>query len=319
LKVTKPTTERGDDLMINSFEDFCLYVFVTVDDHWKAIRHLFKRPGPAPTTCSDSELLTLALVGECRGWDMETELLSHWGEHRDLFPRLPSQSRFNRRRRALTEAFNLLRQRILATFDLAFGHLALLDSVPIAVVGFHKATRASAQWRMHQASYGRVGAKRSTFFGYKLHLLLTAAGIILDWMLAPAHVTDLRAGEELLLGHHDLTVLGDKAYISTDVAEELLTQRRIRLLTLPKRNHRRQLPPRLRRRFSRVRRLIETINSQLTQQFHLEINHAHTFSGLGSRLATKLTAHVLSVYLNRYLDLPDYLHIKSLPFPTGFI
>src|SRR5688500_13408995 len=32
----------------------------------------------------DSDLLTLALVGECRGWEVETELLAHWRDHRDL-------------------------------------------------------------------------------------------------------------------------------------------------------------------------------------------------------------------------------------------
>ena len=68
------------------------------------IAPLFKRPGPQPV-CSDSELLTMALVGECRGWDEETIMLSHWHGHADLFPKIPSQSRFNRRRRNLMYAF----------------------------------------------------------------------------------------------------------------------------------------------------------------------------------------------------------------------
>ena len=75
--------------MIEDFDDFCLYMYVIVDDIWKEIAPLFKRPGPEPK-CSDSELLTMALVGECRGWDLETELLSHWQDHEDLFPVIPS-------------------------------------------------------------------------------------------------------------------------------------------------------------------------------------------------------------------------------------
>jgi hypothetical protein len=46
---------------------------------WEQIAPFFKRPGPAPV-CSDSELIAMALIGECRGWHMETELLSCWKE-----------------------------------------------------------------------------------------------------------------------------------------------------------------------------------------------------------------------------------------------
>jgi len=62
--------------MIEDFDEFCLGRYGVVDDSWQKIAPLFKRPGPAPTTCSDSELLAMALIGECRGWDVETELLS---------------------------------------------------------------------------------------------------------------------------------------------------------------------------------------------------------------------------------------------------
>ena len=52
--------------MITEFEDFCTWVFVVVDDIWEQIAPFFKRPGPAPV-CSDSELIAMALIGECRG------------------------------------------------------------------------------------------------------------------------------------------------------------------------------------------------------------------------------------------------------------
>jgi len=55
----------------------------------------------------------MALVEECRGWALETDRLNYWGEHRDLFPVIPSQSRFNRRQR------NLMRRIVLSVLDLA--------------------------------------------------------------------------------------------------------------------------------------------------------------------------------------------------------
>ncbi len=115
--------------MIDSFDDFCLWVYVMVDDIWRQIEPLFQRSGPR-AECSDSELLTMALVGECREWDKETTLLSNWEEHRDLFPHIPSQSRFNRRRRALMNAFNFLRQVVLRQLDLSAGAGGQVSSGP---------------------------------------------------------------------------------------------------------------------------------------------------------------------------------------------
>lgn len=42
------------------------------DDVWKQMAHFFKRPGLYPV-CSDSELKTMTLVGECREWHMKTD------------------------------------------------------------------------------------------------------------------------------------------------------------------------------------------------------------------------------------------------------
>ncbi len=86
--------------MITDFADFCLYVYVIVDDIMQELAPILKRSGPAPVF-SDSELIAICLIGECKGWDMETELLSNMADYRDLFPHLPEQSRFNRRRRNL--------------------------------------------------------------------------------------------------------------------------------------------------------------------------------------------------------------------------
>ena len=176
--------------MIENFDDFCLWVYVLVDDMWQEMRPLFKRPGPQ-AACSDSEILTMALVGECRGWSIETNLLSYWREHPDLFPVIPSQSRFNRRRRNLMNAFNLIRQAILRVLDLASDQQCVIDSLPIPVVKFHLVPGSTGDWDVHGANFGKISSKKQTVFGYKLHLLVTLKGIILDFILAPASVYDL--------------------------------------------------------------------------------------------------------------------------------
>ena len=300
--------------MINDFDDFCTWMYLIVDDIIEQIRPLLKRPGPKPD-CSDSELITMAIVGECRGWDVETEMLSFWQEHRDMFPHIPSQSRFNRRRRNLMLAFNLIRRTVLQLMDIAQDTQCVIDSLPIPVVQFYLVPSSTGDWKAYEANYGKVSSKGETIFGYKLHLLITMSGLILDFELAPANATDLEVGFEILSEHTDLDVLGDKAYICADKAAKLWRQNRLLLRTIPRRNQKKQLSPYWKKVYNAIRQIIETVNGQLSEQFKIENNHAHTFWGLCTRLYTKLTAHTLCIYINRLLGKPEFLQIKALAFP----
>src|SRR3954451_14346108 len=228
--------------MFDSFDDFCTWMDVIVDDLYHQIAPLFHRPGPAPM-CSDSELLALALIGACRGWDLETDLLSHFRSYRHLFPEQPSQSRFNRRRRQLMQAFQLIRCLVLRMLDVAQDRQCVIDSLPVPVVKFHLVPGSTGDWDEHGAAYGKVSSKKQTIYGYKLHLLVTMSGVILDFHLAPANASDLSVGVELLSEHTDLSVLGDKAYISGPAGAELWPGQRIRLTSPPRRNQKQQVPP----------------------------------------------------------------------------
>ena len=99
--------------MITDFDDLCLWTYVIVDDMLIELAPLLRRPGPPPQ-CSDSELIAMILIAECKGWDIETQLLSEFSQHPNLFPILPCQSRFNRRRRNLGAIINRIRQMLLS-------------------------------------------------------------------------------------------------------------------------------------------------------------------------------------------------------------
>jgi hypothetical protein len=301
--------------MIEDFDEFCLYVYVIVDEICQQLKPFLKRSGPEPD-CSDSELIAIALISECKGWDVETELLSNWQSHRDLFPHIPSQSRFNRRRRNLMFSINCIRRILLSWMDVAQDKQCVIDSLPIPVVNFHLVPSSTGDWQAYGARFGKVSSKKATIFGYKLHLLVTMGGVIVDFVLAPANVTDLEAGLDMLFEHMDLTVIGDKAYISAEQAAELWRTNRVRLQTLPRKNQKAQLPDSAQKLFNSVRQIIETVNGQLDEQFNIETNHAHTFWGLCTRLYTKLAAHTICVYINRLLGKTNFLQIKELAFPN---
>ncbi len=287
--------------MIQTFEDLCTYAYVTVDELFQTyVQPQDHRPGPR-STFSDSEVITLTLVAEVVGLDDETVFLDYVARnHRALFPLLPDRSRYNRRRRALGEAVNTIRRRLLGWLLTLLPAderpLCVLDSLPVPVVGFHHAL-GRHRWS-GWATYGYNATKKQTIYGFKLHLLTTADGIITDFALAPAHFTDGTFTDQLLRDKAELLVLGDKAYINALLQDELNEMHGVKLLTPHRDNQRQHLPEALTRLVSHFRQMIETINSQLAGQFNVETNKVKCLSGLIARVHAKLAAHTLGLYLN---------------------
>lgn len=259
----------------------------------------------------------MALIGECRGLDKETELLSWWRERemRALFPHVPDRTRFNRRRRALAPAINRVRQIVLATLDLAEDNQRVIDSLPVPVMGFHLVPGGSREWAAYGARFGKCPTKKQTLYGYKLHCVMTLGEVIVDFILAGANEADSTVGAGMLRELRNRLVVGDKGYINAELAAELAAQG-VELLTLPKRNAPEQISPAARRLINGVRQIVETVNGQLAEQLHIETNHAYGFEGLCARLYTKLTAHTLCLKINRLLGKAEVLQIKALAWPN---
>ncbi|MDF3042380.1 MAG: family transposase [Thermomicrobiales bacterium] len=305
-----------------TFEDVCLWTYCLVDELWVQIAPRCRRPGPTPV-CSDAELVMMALVGECCGWDQETEAVSRWRQHRDLFPPQPSRTRCNRRRRALQGAINELRRLILGRLDLAADRQCVIDSLPIPVITFHLVPGANrAEWQAHEARFGKVFPKRSPS---------SATNSICWWRGTGSSSTSCwprptwwscRWARSCWRSPPIWTPSATRPTFSAPLAARLATENRVRRLTLPRRNARQPASPARRRLVNGARQIIEAVTSQLAEQFHIERNHAQSFWGLTARLLTKLTAHTLCLFLNRLLGKPDVLHIKALAFPiehTGLL
>lgn len=302
--------------MIKTFDDFCLWIYVLVDDLWAEMKTHYKHRRQEPL-CSDSELLSMTLISECVGWDVETEALSQWQSHRDLFPIIPSQSRYNRRRRALNEVLKVMRHSLIQHLDVAADCQCAVDSLPIGVCAFHHAPRASSEWRSHEAQLGYISAKKQWVFGYRLQSLVTLRGVIVDFMLAPAGYKDSEVVGEFLSLHLGRRILADKGYVHRELAQRLTHEHGVCLIARTRKNQKRHpLPAALQACIPRWREICETVHSQLVEQFRIQRNHARSFAGLCTRLVTKLTAHTFCIYLNRLFGNPDFLPMKSLAFPN---
>ena len=80
-----------------------------------------------------------------------------------------------------------------------------------------------------------------------------------------------------ICAHNIRIVICDKAYVSTSVADELWQHNRTRVLSKPRSNKETDLcicppPP-----YSRVRQIVDAVNSQLVAHFSIETNHAPFF------------------------------------------
>ena len=293
--------------MIENFPDLCTYVYVVTDEvYQQAVAPYDTRPGPR-SGFTDSELLTVSIVAELVGLDAETRCLAYLRRnHPALFPLLPERSRYNRRRRQLAEVTNRLRGAVLARLWRVLAaegaDLGVIDSVPVPVVGFHHA-RHDHRW-YGEADYGRVAAKKQTIYGFKLHRLISRCGLVLDFALVAANQADGALAEQLLIDKAGLTVLGDKGDINGPLHHLLATRNDLTVLTPKRRNQQEQRSAALTRAINQARQMIETVNSQLVDQCHLQRNRAKSVPGLVTRIHAKMAAHTLGLYLNHCLSRP---------------
>lgn len=207
--------------MLREWEDLRTGRSVLISALCIALDPVLVRPGPAPV-CTDAELITMAIVGDCGGGDQDTLVLSRWLAHRDLVPHQPARTRFiNRRWRALAPTSNRLRQAVMDLRHIAQAPQGVIDSLPIPVVPFSYLPQATTDWKTAGATFGHCCSQKQTICGYTLHLLITPAGLIREVELAPANLTDREVGAEWLQAHVPLQVWADPGSLSRALATEL--------------------------------------------------------------------------------------------------
>ena len=263
---------------------------------------------------SDSEIITLSICGELAGIDSENAWYSFVKRnYRHLFPRLCSRTRFNRTRRALLQVTELLRQKLTHSFPIPTSRYFVIDSFPLPVCKFGRA-RYCRSFRVDGANYGKCPSKKETYFGFKVHALITIEGYITAFEITPASVDDREGLRDFAENHLCLTVLGDKGYTGEQLWEDM-QEKGICLMSLKPSNHKNNWPKEVRQVIFRFRRRIETVFSQLSEQLNAEKVLAKSFRGLCTRLQNKILGHNLCMAFNSIFREPcDIGEIKHLIF-----
>jgi hypothetical protein len=237
----------------------------------------------------------LALAAESQSIDSERYLF------KQLPPTLVGQierSVFNRRRRQLTFKIEHFRQRMTSVLVPSENYY-FVDSMPLEICKFGRAKRTRICQDTDGAlpNYGYCAVHKSHYFGYKVHAVCTPNGTIKTFDISSASTHDIHYLNDLKTQLDHCVLVGDKGYLSRQYQQDLFDTAAIRLETPMRRNQIGFVPfsPVLRK----ARKRIETLFSQLCDQFMIRRNYAKSFQGLSTRILSKLTALTLIQWLNQ--------------------
>jgi len=209
------------------------------------------------------------------------------------------RSVYNKRRRKLFHYIENIRQCLSSKF----GHLSrlfIIDSAPIKICESCRAKRSNiCATATVKPSFGFCSAKKTTYFGYKLHLVCDENAIIHSFDLTPANVHDVKYLKDVKYTLRNCELIGDRGYISADYQLDLFNNSNIKLTVPMRKNQHNQVEFSSIKR--RKRKRIETLISQLDGQFSINRNFAKTLEGLATRILSKITAVTIIQYLNLFV------------------
>ena len=151
-----------------------------------------------------------------------------------------------------------------------------------------------------QPSYGYCASKDWHYFGVKGGIRLSAStGMILAAPILPASPHDSDLLDHLLRGVPASTrILGDKGFIDLEEQHRLDESWGIRLQTPLRRNMTDRPAFRLHKLGNRIRRLIETVNGQLTRRFPRPEPASQEGLDVGIQWYRKILMHTICVFTN---------------------
>jgi hypothetical protein len=263
-------------------------VFCAADDL------LPKRPGNARRRITDAEVVTLCVAQAVLAIASERQLLrAAKRQLASLFPVLPTQDAFWKRRARLAEHIEQLMAAFARDCPGYHDQIVLLDSTPVECGRSVETSRRSELAPACAHHYSRSHSR--WFWGMRLHLLGAPDGTIRAVILASADQRERDVARRLfamsLRGGE--TIVCDKGYAGAEFAAHAATSYDATVLRPA-----RKTEPANGLHLSSIRQRIESIFWTLKDHLGLEAHRARTLHGLRARIACKLLAYSAGVWLN---------------------
>lgn len=283
-------------------DTLCTAVYCTADDL------LPERPGNARRRVTDAEIATLCVAQAIMGIPSDRRFLAVARKRLPhLFPELPQQPGFHKRRARLAETIEWLIGVFAAESPGFHDDVLLIDSTPVECARSVETTRRSAL--ADAADYGYCASHSRFFWGFRLHCLFAPDGTPRAFTLASPKRDEREVGIELLERSDRAggeIVIGDKGYAGRDFAAALeeLEATILRPARKDEAHEAIHLAP--------IRQRVESIFWTCKDILTLERHGARTLHNLRVRIAQRFLALAACVALNHRLgrrsrSLVDYV------------
>lgn len=282
---------------------FIITVFCLVTEQMNILQKSYKiRHGGFTPALSDEEVITMEICGEFFKHSTDKDLFNYFKAHYgDWFPNLKDRASFARQAANLWQFKALIQQQIVQAAEQSSASVQVIDTIPVSVCKWVRAVRDKCFSAV--ADYGYCAAKNEHYDGFKLGLRVSRSGMITLAGLLPARPHDVNFTTTLAIGGK--IVLGDKGFLDP-FRQDLLEDRYGIHLIVPKRKNMKEKTDAIDKQTSKflrkVRKVIETVGSHLTQRFNLNKIRVRDLWHFQSRLIRKILAHTVALFLNLQLD-----------------
>jgi hypothetical protein len=269
-------------------------VFVTADDL------LPERTKNAARRVTDAEVVTLCVAQAIMGIPSDRRFLAVAGKRlAHLFPGLPKQPGYFKRRRRLAETLEWL-MGVFASQSLGFhDDLLLIDSTPVECARSRETAKRSALG--DAADYGYCTSHSRFFWGFRLHAIFAPDGTPRALELASPKIDEREIGLVLLercRRNGGETLLGDKGYAGREFAAKVAE--RDATIVRPSRKD----EPHNGLHLAPIRQRIESIFWTCKDLLTLERHGARTLAGLRERVLARFCCLAAAITLNHQLGRP---------------
>ncbi len=244
----------------------------------------------------------MEVVGEFLGLETDVGLWKYFRRHGpSWFPQLGSRPPLAQQAAHLGVIKQRLHQQLLIDWGAVTNPIRRVDGCPRPVGVLPRAPQC--RWFPEGADFGYCAAKKQSDYGLHGHRMITVDGVITAWTVTPVAGDEREALWDLTEGVHGW-VIGDKGYLGAFLQAELATVGIDRQTPL-RANMTDPRPSWAVRQLTSTRRRVETVIGQLSEPFHFEKIRARDVGYLTSRIARKVLAHTLGIFMNRPVGRSD--------------
>jgi hypothetical protein len=278
-----------------STEDFIISVYCLVEDiYQKVIIKRLRSKGPMPKL-SDSEVITMEIVGEFLGLNHDKQIWKYFSTHwLEWFPNIGSRKTFVTQASNLSIIKNIMRNNLAKQLGAFSDDIHLFDGFPMPVCHYKRSSKTKLF--KSEADYGYCAAKDEKYYGFKGHLLVSMTGIPTTYTFASAEIDQRKLLPELVSDIKGL-VIADKGLIDFELQGNLIAQG-INLQTPLRSNMKDDRDKCFVKMLVSTRRLVETVIGQLTDRFGIANLKARKLWHFSRKVARKILAHTVAYAIN---------------------